>query len=164
MSDRARVGSGRDLVVERVFDAPREVMWKAWTEPERLARWFGPKDYTIASVEIDLRVGGRLFFSMQSPEGQLYWHLGVFEEIVPLERIVYKDSFADAEGKVVPASHYGMAGDIPLERRVTVTFADTGGKTRTTLRHEGLPGPAAEGAGAGWSQSFEKLSEYLAAA
>jgi uncharacterized protein YndB with AHSA1/START domain len=157
------------LVIERVFDAPRELVWKAWTEPERMMRWWGPQGFTTPVCEIDFRVGGKAFSAMQSPEfneGRPIWSTGVYREIVPLERIVCTDSFADEKGNVVPATHYGMGADIPLEMLVTVTFEDLGGgKTRMTLRHEGLPaGDMLDGAGEGWGQSFDKLAEYLAQA
>ena len=83
-------------------------------------------------------------------------------EIVTPERIVYTDSFSDSEGNVVPASHYGMSGDWPLELLVTVTFEEHEGKTRLTLRHVGIPtGENRDLAEAGWDESFDKLSEYL---
>jgi uncharacterized protein YndB with AHSA1/START domain len=154
------------LVIERIFDAPREMIWTAWTEPDRFMRWWGPKDFTCPHSEIDLRVGGKYLFCMRGPVGsdfdKDFWGTGVYREIVPPERLVYTDSFADEHGNVVPASHYGMS-DMPLEMLVTVTFEDLGGKTRMTLRHEGIPaGPDREGAGQGWSQSFDKLADELA--
>jgi uncharacterized protein YndB with AHSA1/START domain len=101
---------------------------------------------------------------MRSPEGQDYWSTGVYKEIVPLQRIVATDSFADEKGNVVPSSHYGME-EMPLEMLVTVTFEDLAGKTRMTLRHAGIPaGDHGEGANEGWSQSFDKLADVLAAA
>jgi uncharacterized protein YndB with AHSA1/START domain len=158
-----------ELVIERVFDAPRELVWKAWTEPERVMSWWGPKDFTCPHCEIDFRVGGRWFSSMQSPEfndGKPIWGVGVYREIVPFERIVCTDSFADEQGNVVPASHYGMEGDFPEEMLVTVTFEEIdGGKTKMTLRHAGLPaGEHLEGANQGWNSSFDKLAAYLAEA
>jgi len=155
----------QELVITRVFDAPRELVWKAWTEPEHTMRWWGPKDFTTPHCEIELRVGGKFLNCMRSSEGQDIWSTGVYREIVLLERIVCTDSFADEKGNVVPASHYGMPDDIPLEMLVTVTFEDLGGKTRMTLRHEGLPaGEMSDGAGQGWGESFDKLAEYLAKA
>lgn len=156
------------LVIERTFDAPLELVWRAWTEPEHMKRWWGPRGFTCPTAEIDFRVGGRAFAAMQSPdfnEGRPIWSTGTYREIVPMERIVVTDSFADEKGGVVPATHYGMTGDFPLEMLITVTFEDLGGKTRMTLRHEGIPaGPDREGAHEGWSQSFDKLAEYLARA
>jgi uncharacterized protein YndB with AHSA1/START domain len=162
-SNAPTTSTKQELVIERVFDAPRELVWRAWTEPDLFMRWWGPKGFTTPHCEIDLRVGGRLLNCMRSPEGQDYWSTGVYREIVPLERIVCTDSFADEKGNVVPATHYGMTADIPLEMLVTVTFEDLDGKTRMTLRHEGLPaGEMREGAGTGWSESFDKLAEVLA--
>jgi len=159
---------GRDLVIERIFDAPRELVWKAWTEPEHLMRWWGPKGFTSPAAEIDFRVGGKYLFAMRSPEfheGRVLWSTGVYREIVPLERIVCTDCFADEKGNVVPATYYGMNADIPLEMLVTVTFEEHEGKTKLTLRHVGIPaGADREGANQGWSESFDKLAEYLAKA
>lgn len=152
----------QELVITRLFDAPRKLVWKAWTDPEHFKLWWGPKDFTCPFCEMDLRVGGKYLNCMRSPESQDYWTTGVYKEIVPFERIVYTDSFADAEGNVVPATHYGMDPDFPLETLVTVTFEDDNGKTRMTLKHAGMPaGETSEQAGAGWDQSFDKLAKSL---
>ena len=112
--------------------------------------------------KIDLRTGGQYLNCMRGPDGKDYWSTGVYTEIVEPERIVCTDSFADADGNVVPASHYGMTGDVPTEMLITVTFEDQGGKTRMTLRHEGLPaGEHQTGANQGWNEMFDKLAEYL---
>ncbi len=161
-SNAPTTSTERELVIERVFDAPPELVWKAWTEPERMMRWWGPNGFTVPVCKIDFRVGGRVLFCMRSPEGQDYWNTGTYEEIVPLERIVYSDSFADEHGNVVPATHYGMSTDFPLEMRVTVTFEEVAGKTKMTLRHAGLPaGENRDMAGQGWNESFDKLAESL---
>ena len=154
--------SGRELVIRRIFDAPRELVWKAWTEPERMTQWWGPKNFTSPACKIDFRVGGKYLFCMRSPEGQEFWSTGVYREIVEPERIVYADSFADEKGDPVPASHYGMPGDWPAETLVTVTFEEHEGKTRMTLRHVGVPsGIMSEMAEAGWKESLDKLAESL---
>ncbi len=152
------------LVIERIFDAPRELVWKAWSDPEQAKRWWGPRTFTAPTAEIDFRVGGKYLFAMQSPEfnnGEPIWSTGVYREIVPYERIVCTDCFADETGKVVPATHYGMTEDFPLEMLVTVEFEDIDGKTKMTLRHEGLPASDKQGAGVGWNESFDKLAESL---
>lgn len=154
--------AARDLVITRVFDAPRKRVWKAWTEPESMMRWWGPKGFTCPVCRIDLRVGGAYLNCMRSPEGQDYWSTGVFREIVPPERLVYTDSFADEKGRVVPATHYGMTAAYPLEMLVTVTFEELEGKTKFTLQHAGLPPEDLDDCRAGWSQSFDKLAEVLA--
>jgi uncharacterized protein YndB with AHSA1/START domain len=153
------------LVIEREFDAPVELVWKAWTDPETAQKWWGPSAFTAPAIEIDLRVGGKCLFAMHSPEfngGESVWSTGVYREIVPMKKIVVTDSFADAEGNVVPATYYGMGDDAPLEMLITVTFEAVGNKTKMTLRHEGLPaGEMSEGANVGWNESFDKLVEML---
>ncbi len=152
----------KELIITRIFDAPRELVWKAWTEPERFMRWWGPKNFTAPFCTIDLRVGGVYLNCMRWPDGKDYWSTGVYREIVPMERIVYTDSFADEKGNVVPATHYGMSADIPLEMLVTVTFEEQKGKTKMTLRHAGFPaGTTSDLANAGWNESFDKLAESL---
>jgi uncharacterized protein YndB with AHSA1/START domain len=154
---------GRQSVrIVRIFDAPRELVWKAWTDPEHFKRWWGPRDYTCPYCEMDFRVGGRYLNCMRSPEGKDYWGTGVFREIVPMERIVFTDSFADEQGNVVPGTHYGMSPDFPLEMLVIVTFEDQENKTKMTLEHLGiLSEPDSQGTKQGWSESFDKLAESL---
>lgn len=152
----------QDQVITRTFDAPRERIWQAWTNPERLMRWWGPKGFTAPACTIDLRVGGRYLYCLRSPEGQDFWSTGVYREIVEPERLVCSDSFADAAGNVVPATHYGMSPDFPLELQVTVTLEEADGTTRMTLRHVGIPpGTMSEMCEAGWSESFDKLADSL---
>ena len=103
------------LVISRVFDAPREVVWKVWIDPELVKRWWGPKYFTAPVAKIDFRVGGRYLYDMRSPDGQDYWSTGTYREIVPLERIVATDSFADEQGNIVPASHYGIERTWPVK-------------------------------------------------
>ena len=155
-------GSKQELVITRVFDAPLELVWKAWTDPDYFKRWWGPKDFTAPFCKMDFQVGGKYLNCMRSPDGQDYWSTGVYREIIPFERIVYTDSFSDEEGNVVPATHYGLSADFPLEMLVTVIFEEFEGKTKLTLRHVGIPsGADSRGAQQGWSESFEKLAESL---
>jgi uncharacterized protein YndB with AHSA1/START domain len=150
----------QDVLIVRVLDAPRELVWKAWTDAEHFKSWWGPKDYTCPYCEIDLRVGGKYLNCMRSPSGREYWSTGVYREIIPMERLVFTDCFADEKGNVVHASHYGLSPDFPLEMLVTVTLEDQDGRTKMTLEHIGLPaGSEGEGAEQGWSESFDKLAE-----
>ena len=154
--------ASNDLVITRVFDAPRDLVWQAWTDPERFKKWWGPKDFTCPVGQMDVRVGGKYLWCMRGPDGKDYYSTGVYRDIVPTSRLVYTDAFADADGNVVPASHYGLPGEMPLEMLVTVTFEEHEGKTKLTLRHEGLPaGEMSEMTGAGWNQSFDKLAASL---
>jgi uncharacterized protein YndB with AHSA1/START domain len=153
----------RDLVVTRVFDAPREVVFRAWTEPEHLKRWWGPKGFTTPVCKIDFRPGGAFHYCMRSPEGQEYWGLGVYREIVAPERIVYTDAFADAEGNPVAPERYGISSSHPQETLVTVTFAEHEGKTRLTVRQSILESVVErEGTRQGWLEMLARLAEDLA--
>ncbi|HET9915322.1 MAG TPA: SRPBCC domain-containing protein [Anaerolineales bacterium] len=161
-TESTRRSARSELVITRVFDAPRELVWTAWTDPEHFRRWWGPKNYICPFCEMDFRVGGRYLNCMRSSEGLEVWSTGVFREIVPMERIVFTDCFADENGNVVPATHYGLSLDFPLEMLITVTFEDQNGKTKMTLKHIGLPAtPEGEGAQQGWNESFDKLAESL---
>ena len=160
-SSAAATQTNDTVVIERVFDAPRELVWRAWTEPEHFMRWWGPKDFTSPRCEIDLRVGGAFLWCMRGPDGRENYTTGQYREIVPFERLAYMTSFADPDGNVVPASYYGMTDDIAPEMHVTVTFAEIEGKTRMTVTHAGLPKELGDDAQAGWNQSFDKLAESL---
>jgi uncharacterized protein YndB with AHSA1/START domain len=137
------------------------LVFKAWTDPDMVAAWWGPEHFTAPVCKIDLRIGGKYLFCMRGPDGKDYWGGGVYKEIVPPERLVYTDSFTDAEGNIVDGEYYGMPG-LPLEMLVTLTFEDVGGKTKMTLRHAGIPaGEDSEMASLGWSTSFDKLAASL---
>ena len=150
------------MVITRVFDAPRSLVWKAWTDPDMVMRWWGLKTFTSPFAKIDLRVGGRYLYAMRSPEGKDFWNTGTYREIVPMERITATDSFSDQNGNIVPASRYGVTGDWPRELVVTVLFREQNGRTVLTLRHEGIPpGEMIRRAKAGWNESFDKLVKIL---
>jgi uncharacterized protein YndB with AHSA1/START domain len=151
------------LVITRIFDSPRTLVWNAWSYPEQLMRWWGPKNFTAPVCKTDFRVGGKYLYCMRSKEDQDFWSTGTFVEIVPLEKIVYTDCFADEKGNPVHASHYGMPGNNwPMELKVTIQFEDLGDKTKMILTHAGLPsGQMIEMCGEGWNQSFDKLAESL---
>jgi uncharacterized protein YndB with AHSA1/START domain len=158
----ARDEKHKEFTIARVFGAPRELVWKAWTLPEYVMRWWGPEGFTSPLCTIDLSVGGRYLYCMRSPDGQDFWSTGVFHEIDPPARLVVTDSFADEKGNVVPASHYGMSGDWPTEVRITVTFKERRGRTTLSLQYERTPpeemaGPMV----AGWNQSLDKLAAVL---
>ena len=155
----------KDIIITRSFEAPVERLWRAWTDPDYFARWWGPKAFTAPHVKIDFRAGGRYLYCMRGPgpDGVTkdFWSTGVYKEIEPLKRIVSTDSFADKDGKVVPASYYGMPGDWPLEMTVEVTFEEYGGETMMTLRHSGIPREMMGECQSGWSESLDKLEEVL---
>jgi uncharacterized protein YndB with AHSA1/START domain len=152
-----------DLTLTRIFDAPREIVWEIWTEPELIRRWWGPEGFSAPVARIDLRVGGKYLYCMRSPDCEDFWSTGVYKEIVPYERIVATDSFADEMGNIVPAAHYGTSGVWPKELLVSVTFEEEpDGKTKFTLVHSGIPfGEPRDLAEAGWNESFEKFDRVL---
>ncbi len=151
------------IFIERVFVAPREYIWKMFTDPKLVKSWWGPKLFTSPSCRIDFRVGGKYLFCMRSPEGRNYWSTGVYRKIVPMQKIVYSDSFADEKGNIVSPSYYDMSGDFQPGRTVTLTFEESGeGKTLFTLSHSGIPaGKMRENALAGWNESLDKLEGCL---
>jgi len=165
MSEQRNTSEGQarkpELVITRIFNAPRELVWQAWTDPKQIVKWWGPKHFTAPGAKNDLRVGGKYLYCMRSPEGQDYWTTGTYREIVPQERLVYTDSFADADGNVVSGSHYGLGEDFPLEMQVTITFEEVDGKTKMTLKHVGLPESMSDMTNTGWNESFDKLAESL---
>lgn len=154
--------TSRELTITRDFDAPREDVFNAWVEADRVKQWWGPNGFTTPVCQIDFRPGGEFRYCMRSPEGRNYCGKGVYQEIIVSERIVVTDSFTDEQGTVVPASYYGMHADFPEEMLMTITFIEQDGRTRVTLEHVGIPeGADRDGAIEGWSQSFDRLAEYL---
>ncbi|MGE5250153.1 MAG: SRPBCC family protein [Bacteroidota bacterium] len=151
----------RELTITRTFNAPPELVWRAWTDPEQLMRWWGPETFTSPMCRLDLREGGSYLYCMRSPDGKDYYSTGVFRKIDPPRQLVYTDSFADADGNVVPATYYGFPEDFPRELLVTVTFEEQGGGTKMTLRHSGFPADQAVLAEQGWNESLDKLAETL---
>ncbi|PJA87200.1 MAG: ATPase [Candidatus Moranbacteria bacterium CG_4_9_14_3_um_filter_42_9] len=156
----------KELIIKRVFNAPVERVWRAWTDPEEAKKWWGPKGFTAPVVEIDFRVGGKYLYCMRGAatsggKEQDFWSTGVYQEITPLEKIIVIDSFSDEKGNVVPATHYGMSADFPREMKVVEIFEAQGDMTKFTLRHKGFPANDIEGARAGWNSSLDKLAESL---
>ena len=150
--------SAREFVMERVFDAPRELVWQAWTEPEHLAQWWGPKGWTLPVCKLDFRPGGIWHYCMRGPEGEESWGKAIYREIVEPERIVYLDTFADEAGNPVE----GMP-----EMVITVTFSEHDGKTKLTAQAQfasaaDLERTLAMGMVEGLTETWDRLEEYLA--
>lgn len=157
--------NGNELTITRIFNAPRKLVWKAWTNPDMFMQWWGPKGFTSPISKIDLRVGGEYFNCMRSPDGQDFCNKGIYHEVVELEQLVTTDSFADKEGNMVPASYYGLSTDFPREMKITVTFKKQEGKTKLTLKHsnvKNLNETDLNDMRQGWNESFDKLDDVLA--
>jgi uncharacterized protein YndB with AHSA1/START domain len=150
------------IVIERIFDAPVELIWQMWTDPEHFKNWYGPTGFTVPIAEMDVRVGGKHLICMASPDGSMkMWTTGEYLEIVPNQRLVYTDSPADENGNVVSPSAMGMPDGYPATTEVTVLLEDIGGRTKMVMTHAGVP--ADSGAGGGWEQAFDKLTDHIEA-
>ena len=144
----------KELVLKRVFNAPRERVWKAWTDPRQLAQWWGPAGFTNPVCEADLRPGGAIRIDMRGPDGTVYPMTGVYREVVAPGRLVFTASALDEKGRPL------------FEVLNTVTFAKQGGKTLLTVRAQVVNKTAGadaylEGMEAGWSQSLVRLEALL---
>jgi uncharacterized protein YndB with AHSA1/START domain len=148
------------IVIERIFDAPVDLIWQMWTQPEHFKKWYGPKGFTVPVAEMDMRVGGKRLVCMASPDGSMkMWTTGKYMEVVPNERLVYTDSPADENGDVVSPSAMGMPEGYPATTEVTILFEDIGGRTKMVMTHAGVP--AGSGANAGWEQAFAKMADHI---
>jgi uncharacterized protein YndB with AHSA1/START domain len=167
-NDSASQPGERELVITRVFDAPRELVWKAFTEPDRLAHWWGPQGFTMLVRTLDLRPGGVFHYAMRSPDGQVMWGKFVFRDIQAPERMVFVNSFSDEEGNITRAP---FSPTWPLEVLNTVTLTETDGKTTVTLRGGPINTTEEEGetfwnrqesVRQGFAGTFDQLAAYLA--
>ena len=148
-------GTTQALLITRIFEAPRELVFKAWTEPERVARWWGPHGFTAPVCELDVRPGGAIRIHMRAPDGSLIPARGVYHEVVEPERLVFTTFVSEDE-----------AGHPQLEVLHTVTLDDLGDKTKLTLRArliKSMPEAAGMLAGMteGWEQGLDRLAESL---
>jgi uncharacterized protein YndB with AHSA1/START domain len=145
----------REVTITRTFDATRSLVFKLWTEPEHMAQWWGPKDFTNPVCELDARPGGSIRIHMRAPDGTVHPMSGTFREVVEPERLVFSAVAEDLEGNSL------------LEALTTVTFAEHGGKTTVTVHATAVGiAPIApqmlDGMQAGWTQSLERLAALLA--
>ncbi|HEX3051394.1 MAG TPA: SRPBCC domain-containing protein [Aggregatilineaceae bacterium] len=154
----------RDLVMTRVFDAPIEQVWKAWTDPEWVMQWWGPTGFTCPLAKIDFREGGTSLVGMSSPEyGDHYstWH---YQEIVPLKRIEFIHNLADQNGTKLDPVQMGFPSDFPQDQRQTITFnalSDT--QTEMTVTEYGwTEGQMMELSQMGMDQCLDKMAALLA--
>jgi uncharacterized protein YndB with AHSA1/START domain len=165
--------AAQQFVITRTYDAPRDLVWKAWTEADRLAQWWGPRGAKIRVIKLEVRPGGVFHYSMQFKPGHEMFGRFVYREIAAPERLVFINSFSDADGGLTRAPFPQLGDKWPLEVLNTLTLAEQGGKTTLTLR--GNPINATEEEVAmytsmfdsmrqGFGGSFDKLAEHLAKA
>jgi uncharacterized protein YndB with AHSA1/START domain len=156
--------------IQRVFDAPREQVWKAWTEPERLKQWWGPKGFTVHTCKVDLRPGGIFLYGMNAPDGADIWGKFVYRKIEAPKRLEFIVSFSDPKGGV---TRHPSSPGWPLEMLSTVSFEEQGGKTKVTVQWS--PHNATEverktfdegraSMQQGWGGTFDQFAGYLSKA
>ncbi|HYC89525.1 MAG TPA: SRPBCC domain-containing protein [Thermoanaerobaculia bacterium] len=156
------------FVITRTFDAPRDLVFRVWTDAEHLQHWWGPKGMKVVHCTNDLRPGGAMHYGLQGPDGSMMWGRWIFTEVVPPERLAFITSFSDEEGGVTRAPFFD--GGWPLEVHSTITFTESAG--RTTLTMVGVPIRATDAERAmfrsahpsmqgGWSGTLDQLTTYL---
>lgn len=157
-----------EFSIARVFTAPRERIFQAWTEPERLAQWWGPKGFAIRIARLELRPGGTFLYSMDLPDGRKMWGKFTYREILPPERLVYLSAFTDDMGAIIRSPY---AADWPLQVLNTLTLTEANGHTTLTLcadpyeateaerRAFATTGPSLQ---QGFKGTFDQLDAYLA--
>jgi len=160
--------TGNDFVISRVFDAPRQIVWTCFTDPEHLKQWWGPKGFKVLQAKLDLRAGGSYHYGMQAPDGQEMWGKFVYRDVTPPGRLVFINSFSDPEGGIT--RHPG-AEDWPLEMLSTFSFDELpDAKTMFTVRWAPHNASDAErkvfddnrpSMTAGWNGTMEQLEAYL---
>jgi uncharacterized protein YndB with AHSA1/START domain len=174
MTDSDKEGAGigstdaeQELVITRVFAAPRDLVYHALTELDGLRHWWGPRDCTWVSGTVDLRPGGTFHYCMRAPDGRDMWGKWVYREIVPPERLVFVSSFADEHGNTVRAP---LSAHWPLEIVNTLTLTEHEGQTVLTLRGGPLNATEEERATfdgsrqsvrQGFAGTWERLDDYL---
>ena len=161
----------KPFIISREFDAPRDLMWKVWTEREHFTNWFGPKGVKVSLAKFDLRPGGMIHYSMTMPDGKELWGKAVYREIVPMEKLVWINSFSDKDAGF---TRHPMTTDRwPLQLLTVVTFAERAGKTTVTVNWLPYESDDDERAvfdrnrpsmNGGWGGTFDQLTAYLAEA
>lgn len=140
-----------ELTIERVFDAPRELVYACWTEQDHMRRWFFPKDFTVPFSEADIREGGSYRSCLTAPDGSDNWVGGIYRELSPPEKIVFTHAWQDE------------AGNAEHETLVTITLKDLGGGRTLLTFHQAffLTEASRDGHSMGWTETFDNLERYL---
>lgn len=170
MTTQTEAKVDEEFVVSREFAAPRDLVWKAWTEGARLAQWWGPKGSDIRVERMDLRPGGMFLYAMAFKPGQDMWARFVYQEIKAPERLVYISAFSDPDGGITRAPFPQIRDTWPLEILNTLTLTEQDGKTTLTLRGRPINATVEEmktyasmfgSMQQGFGGTFEKLEQHL---
>ncbi len=161
---KSTVNETERMVITRVFDAPRELVWKAWTDPKYMMQWWGPKGFTSPHCEIDFRVGGKYLCCMRSPDGWEGWNAGEYHEIVPYEKIVSTMYFADAKGNRINPADLETAHAAIDDSPDVILFEDIGnGRTKLTfIGNEPMQNAIESGQYEGWKETLDKVAAVVA--
>ena len=152
------------VVIERSFDAPTELIWRMWTEPEHFMAWYGPNGATVPVARMDVRVGGSrlVCMEMETPAGPMQmWFTGEYREVVRKKRLVYTESMSDENGNVQSPSDLGMPEGHPTTTEVIVELEEVAGRTKMVMTHAGIP--ADSPGAAGWVAALDKLAAHVEA-
>jgi uncharacterized protein YndB with AHSA1/START domain len=161
---KSTVNETERMVVTRVFDAPRELVWKAWTDPKYVMQWWGPKGFTAPVCKMDFRVGGKSLLCMRTPDGQECWNAVEYHEIVLHEKIVSLMYFSDPQGNKVEPAELGIEQEA-IEGAYDVTIFEDLGSGQTKLTHIGNePMESAKNSGQleGWNEILDKVAAVVA--
>ena len=158
------VNKTEPMVITRVFDAPLELVWKAWTDPKYVMQWWGPKGFTAPFCEIDFRVGGKFLLSMRTPDGWEGWNGGEYYEIVPYEKIVSSMYFSDSKGNKIEPEQLGIELEAIDDAHNVILFEDIGnGQTKLTfIGNETMQNAIKSGQLEGWAEQLDKLAAVVA--
>lgn len=154
----------KDVRIERTLDAPADLVWQMWTDPEHFAAWYGPDGASIPVANMDVKVGGSrlVCMEMQTPGGPMQmWFTGEYREVTPTTRLVYTEAMADENGTPKTAADMGMPDGFPMLTEIIVELTESDGKTHMVMTHAGVP--ADSPGGAGWTMAIDKLVARIAA-
>jgi len=152
------------VVIERSFDAPVELIWQMWADPEHFKAWYGPMGASIPVANMDVRVGGKrhICMEMETPNGPMQmWFVGEFTAVDPHSKLSYTDAMSDADGNVMSPESMGMPADHPESTEVVVELEEADGGTKMTMTHVGVP--AGSPGAMGWGMALDKLEAHVAA-
>jgi len=155
------------FIISRVFDAPRDLLYKAWTIPELMAKWWGPKGFTVQISKLDLRPGGVYHYCLHAPDGKAMWGKFTYREVVAPEKLVFVNCFSNEKGGM---TRHPLSANWPLEMLSTITFAPAEGGTKLTIKWEALNATDVEcqtfnssfkDMEQGWGGTLDQLAAFL---
>jgi uncharacterized protein YndB with AHSA1/START domain len=155
--------SSQDSVrIERTFDAPVDLIWRMWTDPEHFAAWYGPAGATMPVAKMDVRVGGTRLVCMEvaTPNGPVQmWFTGEYREVVENKRLIYTESMSNPNGDIIAPSDMGMPLDHPATTEIRVELEAVGVHTKMVMTHVGIP--AGSPGAIGWAMAIDKLAVHI---